>query len=408
MAKPAIEVIGLSKSFHLGGVPPSPLGGFGHRETDEEAASFWALKDITFNVEPGEMVGVIGRNGAGKSTLLKILSRITGPSSGKAILRGRASSLLEVGTGFHQDLTGRENIFLNGSILGMPRKEIARKFEKIVDFAEVHEFLDTPVKFYSSGMYLRLAFAVAAHLEPEILLVDEVLAVGDFAFQQKCLEETEHIAQSGRSILFVSHNLSAVSRLCRRTILLEHGRITTMGPTTEVLQTYISRGISQRSEYQRQPNPENVMSLTHAAVYGPDGKCREEIGYQEGLRIDIDIEYVVREPTEGLSCAIGVGTSNREPVFVSAEFDGHPERLSLRQPGQYLSSVELPGKWLNTGQYLVMIYLTNVDRNVVYEKIEALTFTITETGSPASYLGVIQRKGVLQPDLDWATTRLEK
>lgn len=202
----------------------------------------WALKDVSFDIEPGEVVGIIGRNGAGKSTLLRILSQITEPTSGRAIFKGRMGSLLEVGTGFHKELTGRENIYLNGSILGMKRAEIDRKFDEIVDFAEVERFLDTPAKRYSSGMYVRLAFAVAAHLEPEILLVDEVLAVGDADFQKKCLGKMDHIAKGGRTVLFVSHQTSAVQRLCRQCLFMEQGRLKAFGPKDEIIARYLAEG----------------------------------------------------------------------------------------------------------------------------------------------------------------------
>lgn len=207
--------------------------------SDPHAKEFWALRDVSFDVRPGEVIGIIGKNGAGKSTLLKVLSRITEPSSGRVELRGRVASLLEVGTGFHPELTGRENIFLNGAILGMSRREIASKFDEIVDFAEIEEFLDTPVKRYSSGMYVRLAFAVAAHLEPEILIIDEVLAVGDFAFQQKCMGRVAAVASEGRTVLFVSHNMTAVKELCERAILMSHGRIADQGPVDGVIDSYV-------------------------------------------------------------------------------------------------------------------------------------------------------------------------
>jgi len=228
MSAPIIEVEGLSKRYQLGG---------------NEPREFWALKDVSFSVQPGEVVGIVGRNGAGKSTLLKILSRITEPTSGRAILRGRVASLLEVGTGFHPDLTGRENIFLNGAILGMKRVEITRKFDEIVAFSEISDFLDTPVKRYSSGMYVRLAFAVAAHLEPEILVIDEVLAVGDAEFQRKCLGKMREVAQGrGRTVLFVSHQVAAVQTLCTCALMLEHGRVVEQGNTQVVLTRYLQRG----------------------------------------------------------------------------------------------------------------------------------------------------------------------
>jgi lipopolysaccharide transport system ATP-binding protein len=209
------------------------------------SGTHWALNDVSFDIQPGEVVGIIGRNGAGKSTLLKILSRITEPTSGRAQIRGRIGSLLEVGTGFHPELTGRENIFLNGSILGMSRREIGRKFDEIVAFSEVEKFLDTPVKRYSSGMFVRLAFSVAAHLEPEILLVDEVLAVGDAQFQKKCLGKMDHIAQGGRTVLFVSHQMSSVQRLCRQCLLLDKGRLKSFGAKDEIVAQYLSEDCDQ-------------------------------------------------------------------------------------------------------------------------------------------------------------------
>ncbi len=251
----AIRVDNLSKLYHLGALHQRPdtlrdaLTGLlrrGHPSTHPQSAhsdDLWALKDVSFEVKRGEVVGIIGRNGAGKSTLLKILSRITEPTSGRAEIHGRVGSLLEVGTGFHPELTGRENIYLNGAILGMKRVEIERQFDEIVAFAEIERFLDTPVKRYSSGMYVRLAFAVAAHLEPEILLVDEVLAVGDAAFQKKCLGKMGDVAMEGRTVLFVSHNMAAVQTLCKTSVLISSGMITARGATDEVIHAYLAAGI---------------------------------------------------------------------------------------------------------------------------------------------------------------------
>lgn len=263
MSNPAIEVSGLSKRYVIRhearhDTLRDTLHQTAHqlwhrlrrrdRSTSEE---FWALRDLSFSVQPGEVVGVIGRNGAGKSTLLKILSRITEPTTGRIALRGRVASLLEVGTGFHPDLTGRENIYLNGSILGMRRAEIRRKFDEIVAFAEVERFLDTPVKRYSSGMYVRLAFAVAAHLEPEILIIDEVLAVGDAAFQQKCLGKMRDVARGeGRTVLFVSHNLAVVRQLCGRSLYLRSGHLAFAGSSAEALDTYLREGATDSTAFQ--------------------------------------------------------------------------------------------------------------------------------------------------------------
>ena len=252
MSTPIIEVRNLSKKYHLGAIGATSLREEFSRYWDRlrgvphpDRQDFWALRDVSFDVQPGEVVGVIGRNGAGKSTLLKILSRITEPTSGSATLRGRVASLLEVGTGFHPELTGRENVFLNGAILGMTRAEVKRKFDEIVAFAEVEQFIDTPVKRYSSGMYVRLAFAVAAHLDPEILIVDEVLAVGDAQFQQKCLAQMREEAESGRTILFVSHQFNAMVQFCQRCVRLHEGRLVDEGSPISVVTRYFSSNTGQ-------------------------------------------------------------------------------------------------------------------------------------------------------------------
>jgi lipopolysaccharide transport system ATP-binding protein len=271
MPTPAIIVDGLSKQYHIGArqngrktfrealteaaaAPFRRLRAFG-RSSHREEDTIWALKDVSFDVQPGEVVGIIGRNGAGKSTLLKILTRITEPTDGRAVLNGRVSSLLEVGTGFHLELTGRENIYLSGAVLGMKKREIDRKFDEIVDFSGVEKFIDTPVKRYSSGMTVRLGFAVAAHLEPEVLLVDEVLAVGDAEFQKKCLGKMESVAHGGRTVLFVSHNMGAVQSLCPRAILLRDGQLSLNGPSGDVVEDYLACLI-QATGNPFQDNPE--------------------------------------------------------------------------------------------------------------------------------------------------------
>jgi lipopolysaccharide transport system ATP-binding protein len=257
----------------------------------------WALKDVSFEVQPGEVVGIIGRNGAGKSTLLKILSRITEPTDGRALVNGRVGSLLEVGTGFHPELTGRENIYLNGAILGMRKTEIDRKFDEIVAFAEVGAFIDMPVKRYSSGMYVRLAFAVAAHLEPDMLLVDEVLAVGDLSFQQKCLNRIKGLTSSGMTILLVSHNMAAIQSSCNRVIFLDQGRIAAQGETLQVIQTYQStlqqsrngQRVDMLPEIKGSPSSESGISITGFEMMGEDGISRREFRFGESIRIRIDL-----------------------------------------------------------------------------------------------------------------------
>src|SRR5437764_2130105 len=269
----------------------------GERPTREE---FWALRDVTFDLEQGDRVGVIGRNGAGKSTLLKILSRITEPSTGRVRIDGRVASLLEVGTGFHPELTGRENIFFNGAILGMRRAEIKRKFDAIVAFSEIERFLDTPVKRYSSGMYVRLAFAVAAHLEPEILLVDEVLAVGDHAFQQKCLGKMRDVATGdGRTILFVSHNMSALAQLCEHGILLEKGSVQAIGPVKDVIRSYLQSGLDPNSARAGFPaDPGKPCQYVAAEILHGDGSLGSDFSCDEPVLIRLRFEG--RDPVPGL------------------------------------------------------------------------------------------------------------
>jgi lipopolysaccharide transport system ATP-binding protein len=362
--------------------------------------TIWALRDVSFEVNPGEVVGIIGRNGAGKSTLLKILSRITEPTTGRAEIYGRVGSLLEVGTGFHPELTGRENIYLNGAILGMSKGEIKRKFDEIVDFAELEKFIDTPVKRYSSGMYLRLAFAVAAHLEPEILVVDEVLAVGDAAFQQKCLAKMEDVSSRGRTVLFVSHNMGAISRLCQRCILLDQGGVLEIAATSKVVQTYMTSGLVQRAEYCQTSAPDKAINLIRIALAGSDGVIRSEVAYDESFRFLV--EYEVNRVVTGTSVGFALFSVDGTCVFATADFDAHPELLDPRTPGRYRSEVQIPGEWLNIGRYSVSVYIANANTGVVYDSVEAIIFNIIDTGTPGSRNGV-ERRGILQPIFDWET-----
>jgi lipopolysaccharide transport system ATP-binding protein len=317
MAEIAVRATGVGKRYRLGqletgyrlltDVLGERMRGQGQPRSRED---FWALKDIAFEVERGETFGIIGHNGAGKSTLLKLLSRVTPPTEGEIRLHGRVGALLEVGTGFHPQLTGRENIFLNGAVLGMHRREIERKFDEIVEFAEVTQFIDTPVKRYSSGMYLRLAFSVAAHLEPEILIVDEVLSVGDLAFQEKCLGRMEQVAGEGRTVLFVSHNLTAVQNLCPRSMLLAKGREVITGPTGEVVEEYVrtirthaSTSLSARSD--REGN--GRFRFTGIAFEDPQGPVDVAVT-GEDLEIVLDYESSDDQPVRGAGFAVGVYT----------------------------------------------------------------------------------------------------
>ncbi|MEA2558527.1 MAG: lipopolysaccharide transport system ATP-binding protein [Acidobacteriota bacterium] len=319
MTEPVISVEALSKRYRLGTrgrtyrtLRDSLAGLWRPRATAENlkpSGDFWALQEISFELGQGRVLGLIGHNGAGKSTLLKILSRITEPTAGRAVLHGRVGSLLEVGTGFHGELSGRENIFLNGAILGMKRSEIARQFDRIVAFAEVEQFVDTAVKHYSSGMYLRLAFAVAAHLEPEILLVDEVLAVGDAAFQKRCLGKIGEVAEEGRTVIFVSHNLSAVERLCDSALLLDHGRVTFQGSTTDAIERYLQTGAAAQgllTEAARRPGRGRVRFTRVRALC--DG--RPAIHLTSGSRVELLFDYEVADGAEVEGARIRVAWTN--------------------------------------------------------------------------------------------------
>jgi lipopolysaccharide transport system ATP-binding protein len=340
MSSPVITVENLSKRYVIGrqrskgdglrhaieDVMRSPRAWWRNRRAQKDAqhADFWALKDISFQIKQGEVVGIIGRNGAGKSTLLKILSRITVPSEGRIRINGRIASLLEVGTGFHQELTGRENIFLNGAILGMTHAEIVRKFDEIVDFSEIEEFLDTPVKRYSSGMYVRLAFAVAAHLEPEILIVDEVLAVGDAAFQKKCLGKMGSFAQSGKTVLFVSHNMDAVRNLCQRVIWLKNGRLHDDGESDSIIQSYFN-SISNERAFSN-TNPDYGFVIQKVALKNGQG---EETGqFSPGEDLVVEISYDAQKRVQKPCLSLGIVGVNSSCFTANMALDGHrPEAL---------------------------------------------------------------------------------
>jgi lipopolysaccharide transport system ATP-binding protein len=352
----------------LGSWIRSPLANFQRlrklgkvQEGEESEDLIWALKDVSFDVEDGEIIGIIGANGAGKSTLLKILSHITEPTSGKAVVRGRVSSLLEVGTGFHSELTGRENIYLNGTILGMTKKEVDRKFDEIVAFSEVEKFIDTPIKRYSSGMQVRLAFSVAAHLEPEILLMDEVLAVGDAGFQKKCLGKMGEVAKGGRTVLFVSHNMGAVNSLCSRSILLNWGRVSRIGPTSEVIGEYLSDHSLATSEGHRgfalnlrllEYKKKEELIVTHMDIVNPassDG--RAAVGEPLDIRICYSAQKRFQYPTILLSIFnlrgdkiidldnFPVSRHEIEELFPSGEITLHIDELPL-VPGRYVLHLE--------------------------------------------------------------------
>jgi len=371
---------------------------------ESAADTIWALRNVSFELEQGQVLGIIGRNGAGKSTLLKILSRVTEPTEGFAEIRGRVGSLLEVGTGFHPELTGRENIYLNGAILGMKRAEIDKKFDEIVDFSEVEQFIDTPVKRYSSGMYLRLAFAVAAHLEPEILVVDEVLAVGDAEFQRKCLGKMSDVAQHGRTVLFVSHNMSAVLRLTSETIVLEKGKMVMRAPTAQAVDYYLSSGLSYQGERKWFDDeiPASAAPFRPLAirVLNPQGRVSETLRSVEP--VTVEVEYQIASPITGLRVGIYLFTTRGEYIFTSFDTDD-PEkydRYSIRQPGHYVSRCVIPKDFLNEGRYVLGVNASSYRVKRYFQDEQALTLNVDAAGSPGMQW-LEQRFGPIRPRLNW-------
>ena len=349
-----------------------PLGGFDAGDPSHE--EFWALSDISLDISQGERVGIVGRNGAGKSTLLKVLSRITEPTKGRVQLGGRVASLLEVGTGFHPELTGRENIFLNGAILGMGKAEIRRKFDAIVNFAEVEKFLDTPVKRYSSGMYVRLAFSVAAHLESDILIVDEVLAVGDAGFQKKCMGKMESVANEGRTILFVSHNMGAISELCTRAALLHHGKLLSEGPVPQIIEQYARLTMNdQETTIELEMDERKLSSIVSVRVCNAKGESANSFDLAD--EVAVEIVYKVRKEAAGLQLTV---TLSRNMVDILHSFDTDADaELPLRTVGTYKAVYRLPGMCLKGGNYSVSAYIGTPD--VLIQSLEhVLSFDVEE------------------------------
>jgi lipopolysaccharide transport system ATP-binding protein len=360
----------------------------------------WALQDVSFEVKAGEVVGIIGKNGAGKSTLLRVLSRITEPTEGYAEIRGRVGSLLEVGTGFHYELTGRENIYLSGAILGMKKAEIARKFDDIVAFAEVEKFIDTPVKHYSSGMFVRLAFAVAAHLEPDILLVDEVLAMGDAAFQKKCLGRMGRIGGEGRTILFVSHQMLAIQQLCQRVIILDKGKIKYDGNVSKAVQIYMSMSSNTTSSvsWDNGQQPENTNAyLTRCEIINYQGNSSTEFLLSEPIfvkiRVNINQDGIVVCPSIVVHDLAGA------PVFASGAFD-KKWILSGVSSGIHDYQVTIPGNLLNSGNFSLSFFLTLNSSQLIARVPQAIGFSIVDDGTGrGEYSGPMI--GVVRPILEW-------
>lgn len=423
MSEQAIRVENLSKRYRIG-LPPKHVKGrramlhkvantFGYlastlRQATEEEI-LWALKDISFEVERGEVVGLVGRNGAGKSTLLKVLSRITEPTEGRAFIHGRVGSLLEVGTGFHPELTGRENVYLNGAVLGMKRTEIERKFDEIAAFSGVEKFLDTPVKRYSSGMSVRLAFSVAAHLQPEILLVDEVLAVGDAAFQKKCLGKMGDVAAEGRTVLFVSHNMVAVQNLCSRAIWLQEGRLLADSTASDIVMQYLQAsnpGLREQvwDDMHRAPG-NDLVRLKRLTVRPENGAPEEPITMETPFVIDVEfwnltpdlfLDVRVFLYTEYDVAALGADTAY-EPTWHGRQFP----------VGTFRTQCHVPGNWLNAGNYRVGVEIVKDGRRKVYiQDSDWLTFEITELGERGgTWYG--KERGIFRPRLQWKTELIE-
>lgn len=399
MKEAAIHVAGLGKQYRLGKPPLGGLKGLLRRLSPKAAAaarenaSFWALKDLDFTIQPGEIVGIIGRNGAGKSTLLKILSRITPPTTGRAEINGRVASLLEVGTGFHPELSGRDNIYLNGAILGMRREEITSKFDEIVAFAEVERFIDTPVKHYSSGMYVRLAFAVAAHLEPEILVIDEVLAVGDAAFQEKCLGKMDSIARTtGRTILFVSHNTAAIRSLCRRALLINSGRLAFDGPVEEALSRYLDLGTRNDTLALSRlvPEKEPLVRCTGLTLQG-NPLCQQALtDCKTPLQISLDFEAL-----QPLRASIELRISDRHNTRLalsSPGFETNAQDLHLLQPGKHRLSATIRLPDLLRGTYFLDVIL--VQPYICYYATIQQAFELHIEGSGHTWEKLYESSGV--------------
>ena len=411
-----IKAENLSKLYYLGGTSHNSLRdalmSFIKNPKRNKREKLWALRDVNFEVKDGETLGIIGHNGAGKSTLLKILSRITKPTSGNVEIKGRIGSLLEVGTGFHNELSGRENIFLNGAILGMKRAEITKKFDEIVAFSEIEKFLDTPVKHYSSGMYMRLAFAVAAHLEPEILIVDEVLAVGDISFQRKCLTKMKTVGESGRTVLFVSHDMSAIARLCSRTIWLKNGGLEEDGATGEVVSAYLheqsEKGAEKSWETAENAPGDEITKLRSVRVCSETGETASSMD----IRRPIGIEMTYEVMKAGKILIPNFHFYNEQGVCVFIAHDWSEKwRHRPRPTGIYTSTAWIQGNFLAEGHIFVTVAVTTYEPiNVHFVERDAVTFSVVDSldgdSARGDYAGLLP--GVVRPILDWKTEFKEK
>ncbi len=418
MSEVVIKVENLGKRYRLGALTErhdtlrDQIVDFGRglsntlrgKRSPAAANEVWALRDVSFEVERGQVLGVIGRNGAGKSTLLKVLSRVTEPTTGQITVKGRVGSLLEVGTGFHPELSGRENIFLNGAILGMRRAEIARKFDEIVAFSEVEKFIDTPVKRYSSGMYLRLAFAVAAHLEPEVLVVDEVLAVGDAEFQRKCMGKMGDVAQQGRTVLFVSHNMSAILRLTQECLVMEKGRLALRAPSAQAVDYYLAAGSAKLGEriWEAEEIPSSSAPFRPLALRLRDMRGNVVDTLRSVEPATLEFEYELDSPIQGLRTGFYLSTARGEYVFTSFDTDAPEdfERFTNRPAGRYISRCTLPADLLNEGRFSVGVNASAYHIKRYFQDEQALTFSVDAAGAPGTHW-MEPRPGPVRPRLKW-------
>ncbi len=427
MSQIAIRAEGLSKKYHIGSLknkdrtlqevlaqaamsPFRRVGGLlrGHAYAAADLTEeFWALRDVSFSLEEGETVAIVGGNGAGKSTLLKLLTRITEPTEGKAMIRGRVGSLLEVGTGFHPELTGRENVFLNGSILGMSKMEVARKFDEIVAFSEIEKFIDTPVKHYSSGMKVRLAFSVAAHLEPEIMFVDEVLAVGDAAFRKKCLQKVSDVASSGTTVLLVSHNAQQVTSICKRAIWLKNGELQADGPALETVSAYLSEAVGlggQRVWGPDEPAGDDSIRMVSVRIRTESGEFTDTVDVRESFYIEAEVD--VLKPGYGFALKYDLFTSDNLGAFSSIDTQNPTWEGKTWEPGRHTLRMKVPGNFFQLDTYVLTLVLWcyHPKKEMVYVKRDCIAVHIVDVGqgmtSSAGFVGGVWT-GPIRPVMQW-------
>jgi lipopolysaccharide transport system ATP-binding protein len=402
MSEVAISARGLGKRYRVGQVETVFMQ-TKRRLRRKDRQFIWAVDDVSFDVNVGDAVAIIGRNGAGKSTLLKILSRITEPTAGYADIYGRVASLLEVGTGFNGELTGRENIYLNGAILGMNRAEVRRKFDEIVDFSGVGKHIDTPVKWYSSGMYVRLAFAVAAHLEPEILIVDEVLAVGDAEFQKRCLGRMSEVAKEGRTVLFVSHNMQAIRRLCRTGILLDHGKVVAEGLAEGVIRGYLATA-GRADEGHRHWDADNPLGDELCQVRGlylADGEGRRGSSFFSSSPITVTLELDLAEVNSSFTAGFDLATLDGVVVFRSYFTDVFEEPAKILKPGRNAIRCTIPAGLLNNGRYLINLRVSLHWIRWIVHADDMVQFDVIADHGESLFLNDQARPGVVAPIMEW-------